>query len=83
MAIITPPVGLNPFGLQAARRSGLLDKVMLGVIPLRSHHADHRLRADRLPRHRPLAAGRLELARTYLEDIALSLDRDLREASCP
>ena len=33
MALITPPVGLNLYVVQGARRSGSLNEVMLGVIP--------------------------------------------------
>ncbi|MGB3554991.1 MAG: TRAP transporter large permease [Jannaschia sp.] len=33
MALITPPVGLNLYVVQGARRSGRLEEVMLGVIP--------------------------------------------------
>ena len=33
MALITPPVGLNLYVVQAARKSGTLSEVMLGTIP--------------------------------------------------
>lgn len=33
MALITPPVGLNLYVVQGARKSGSLNEVMLGVIP--------------------------------------------------
>jgi TRAP-type C4-dicarboxylate transport system permease large subunit len=33
MALITPPVGLNLYVVQGARKSGRLSDVMLGVIP--------------------------------------------------
>jgi len=33
MALITPPVGLNLYVVQAARSSGKFSQVMLGVIP--------------------------------------------------
>jgi TRAP-type C4-dicarboxylate transport system permease large subunit len=33
MALITPPVGLNLYVVQAARKSGTLSEVMLGAVP--------------------------------------------------
>lgn len=33
MALITPPVGLNLYVVQGARKSGSLNEVMLGTIP--------------------------------------------------
>jgi TRAP-type C4-dicarboxylate transport system permease large subunit len=33
MALITPPVGLNLYVVQAARKSGNFSDVMIGVIP--------------------------------------------------
>ena len=33
MALITPPVGLNLYVVQGARRGGSLTQVMVGVIP--------------------------------------------------
>jgi TRAP-type C4-dicarboxylate transport system permease large subunit len=33
MALITPPVGLNLYVVQGARRSGTMSEVMLGAIP--------------------------------------------------
>ena len=33
MALITPPVGLNLYVVQGARKSGHLNEVMLGTIP--------------------------------------------------
>jgi len=33
MALITPPVGLNLYVVQGARKSGSLSEVMLGTIP--------------------------------------------------
>jgi len=33
MALITPPVGLNLYVVQGARRSGSMSDVMLGTIP--------------------------------------------------
>ena len=33
MALITPPVGLNLYVVQGARRSGRMSEVMLGAIP--------------------------------------------------
>lgn len=36
MALITPPVGLNLYVVQAARKSGRFSDVMIGVIPYAS-----------------------------------------------
>ena len=33
MALITPPVGLNLYVVQGARKSGSLNEVMLGALP--------------------------------------------------
>jgi TRAP-type C4-dicarboxylate transport system permease large subunit len=33
MALITPPVGLNLYVVQGARKSGKMSEVMLGTIP--------------------------------------------------
>ena len=33
MALITPPVGLNLYVVQGARRSGSLGEVMVGAVP--------------------------------------------------
>ena len=33
MALITPPVGLNLYVVQGARKSGSMSEVMLGTIP--------------------------------------------------
>ena len=33
MALITPPVGLNLYVVQGARKSGSMSEVMLGVVP--------------------------------------------------
>ena len=33
MALITPPVGLNLYVVQGARRSGHLGEVMIGAVP--------------------------------------------------